>query len=302
MRNRRDGFWKKCVVGVFALVLVLALAACTGGPAEVPGPTPTPYEVDQNMPDDNDNGSTGDEMSQEEQEEWDQMEELFNQLMGFHDFTPMPGALANQLAPPAPGEEFAIIHTNFGQIHLRLFHDITPLTVENFVTHARNGFYDGLIFHRVMENFMIQGGCSFGTGTGGESIWGMPFGDEVTTNLRHIRGALSMANSGPFTNGSQFFIVQKYDMMEHEILEKEEILEYQDMEIEEGYYVSDIWPAEFMEHYLEHGGTSWLDFNHSVFGQVFYGMDVVDAIANTDVVDTVPVEPVVIERIEIAVR
>ena len=129
-------------------------------------------------------------------------------LTGFINFAPTKGALANQLAPPAVGEEFAIIHTNFGEIHLRLFPDIAPMAVQNFTTHARNGFYDDLIFHRVMYNFMIQGGCSLGTGTGGQSIWGRGFGDEVTTDLRHIRGALSMANTGaPFSNGSQFFIV-----------------------------------------------------------------------------------------------
>ncbi|MBR2337910.1 MAG: peptidylprolyl isomerase, partial [Clostridia bacterium] len=114
----------------------------------------------------------------------------------------------NQLAKPIAGETVAILHTNHGDIAIRLFPDHAPKTVENFVTHAKNGYYDGLIFHRVINDFMIQGGDPTGTGCGGESIWGHPFKDEFTPELHNLRGALSMANAGPGTNGSQFFIVQ----------------------------------------------------------------------------------------------
>ena len=80
--------------------------------------------------------------------------------------------------------------------------------MENFLTHAENGYYDGMIFHRVIQDFMIQGGDPTGTGMGGESIYGAEFEDEFSMNLFNLRGALSMANAGPNTNGSQFFIVQ----------------------------------------------------------------------------------------------
>ncbi|CDS12023.1 hypothetical protein LRAMOSA04218 [Lichtheimia ramosa] len=101
----------------------------------------------------------------------------------------------------------AIIRTTRGDIHIRLFPDVAPKAVENFVTHSKNGYYDNLIFHRVIKGFMIQTGCPFGDGTGGESIWGDDFEDEVTRDVRHDRPyTVSMANAGPNTNGSQFFI------------------------------------------------------------------------------------------------
>ena len=98
----------------------------------------------------------------------------------------------------------AAIETNKGTINLTLFADRVPFTVANFVNLAQKGFYDGLKFHRVLDNFMVQGGCPQGTGTGGP---GYKFEDEFDAELRHDRpGILSMANSGPNTNGSQFFI------------------------------------------------------------------------------------------------
>ena len=102
----------------------------------------------------------------------------------------------------------AVFKTNLGDITIKLFADITPKTVENFISHAQNGYYDNSIFHRVIKDFMIQGGDPDGTGMGGESIWGGSFQDEFSDKLINIRGALSMANAGPNTNGSQFFIVQ----------------------------------------------------------------------------------------------
>ncbi len=98
----------------------------------------------------------------------------------------------------------AAIKTNKGTINLTLFADRVPFTVANFVNLAQRGYYDGLKFHRVIENFMVQGGCPLGTGTGGP---GYKFEDEFDSTLKHDRpGVLSMANSGPNTNGSQFFI------------------------------------------------------------------------------------------------
>ena len=173
----------------------------------------------------------------------------------------------NQLAMPAQGDLVAIMHTNMGDISIRLFPEFAPKTVENFTTHAKNGYYDGIVFHRVIKDFMIQGGDPTATGCGGESIWGHNFKDEFHPDLHNIRGALSMANAGPGTNGSQFFIVQA-DSVHPSLLEQ-----MKDPRL------ADAYPAECAEAYAKVGGTPHLDFRHTVFGQVYAGMDVVDAIA-----------------------
>jgi len=164
----------------------------------------------------------------------------------------------DQTAMPEKGEQIIVMETSMGTVKIRLFPELAPKTVENFLGLADKGYYDGIIFHRVIPDFMIQGGDPTGTGSGGESLWGGKFEDEFNANLKNIRGALSMANSGANTNGSQFFIVQK------------------------------------------EGGTSWLDGKHSVFGQVFEGMDVVDEIANVsrDASDK-PVKDVVMEKVTV---
>jgi peptidylprolyl isomerase len=104
-------------------------------------------------------------------------------------------------------EILVTLETSHGEITLRMFPEVAPLAVENFVTHAKNGYYDGLIFHRVIKNFMIQGGDPTGTGRGGESIWKKEFVNEYAPNVVFDRPfLLAMANKGPNTNGSQFFI------------------------------------------------------------------------------------------------
>ena len=163
--------------------------------------------------------------------------------------------------------QVAIMNTDQGEIDFVLFDEQTPKAVENFVTHAKEGYYDGLTFHRVIDDFMIQTGDPTGTGSGGESIWGEPFEDEFSLELYNFRGAVSMANSGSNTNGSQFFIVQA-DTVDSEL---------------QG------WPTLAEEKYYEVGGTPWLDQVHTVFGQVISGMDVVDAIADLEATDTVAV-------------
>jgi len=101
----------------------------------------------------------------------------------------------------------AVMKTNMGDIEIQLFPEDAPLAVENFVKHAKDGYYKDVIFHRVIDGFMIQGGDPTGTGRGGESIWGKPFKDEFTPKLKFDEsGILAMANAGPNTNGSQFFI------------------------------------------------------------------------------------------------
>ncbi len=192
-----------------------------------------------------------------------------------------------QLQMPKSGEEVAIISTNYGDIKLRLFPDVAPKAVENFKTHAKNGYYNGVTFHRVMEDFMIQGGDPQGSGRGGESIWGTPFEDEFHNDYRNLYGALSMANSGPGTNGSQFFIVQKSDV------------EKQSMDQMKA-AVKDGLSEDVVAAYEELGGTAWLDFNHTVFGQVYEGMDIVNKIAKVKTgAGNMPVEPVVMEKVEI---
>jgi peptidyl-prolyl cis-trans isomerase B (cyclophilin B) len=146
--------------------------------------------------------------------------------------------------------KMATIETSRGTIKLKLHDDKTPKTVANFEKLAQQGFYNGLKFHRVIDNFMVQTGCPQGTGTGGP---GYKFADEFHPDLRHSGpGVLSMANSGPNTNGSQFFIT--------------------------------------------HVATPWLDGKHSVFGQVIEGLNVVNAIKQGDVMNSVTVSDAADEK------
>ena len=193
---------------------------------------------------------------------------------------------AIQLSAPQKGDTLAVMHTNMGDIKIKLFPEKAPKMVENFVTHSKNGYYNGLKFHRVINDFMIQGGDPRGNGTGGESIWGGSFSDEFDPELHNLRGALSMANSGPDTNGSQFFIVQAREVPSN-MLEQMRDLE------DNGF------PADITAAYEALGGTPWLDFRHTVFGQVTEGMDVVDAIAAVETVNDVPRSDVIIESIEV---
>lgn len=120
-----------------------------------------------------------------------------------------PQSSFDQLAKLVAEDTVAMMKTSMGDIKIKLFPKEAPKTVENFVGHSKKGYYNNLIFHRVINGFMIQGGDPKGNGSGGESIWGGSFEDEFSPNLKNLRGAISMANSGPNTNGSQFFIVQK---------------------------------------------------------------------------------------------
>lgn len=178
----------------------------------------------------------------------------------------------------------ATIKTNQGDIKLQLFLDQAPKTVKNFVELAKQGYYKGVIFHRVIPDFMIQGGDPTGTGAGGESIYGQAFEDEFSEELFNFKGALSMANAGPNTNGSQFFIVTNENVPADMV----------------GQMKAAGYPDEVIARYQE-GGTPWLDFHHTVFGQVIEGMDVAQKISQVkrDFRDC-PEEDVVIEDVEIA--
>lgn len=178
----------------------------------------------------------------------------------------------------------ATIKTNQGEIVVQLFEKLAPKTVKNFVELANKGYYDGVTFHRVIPDFMIQGGDPTGTGRGGESTYGHPFEDEFSDQLFNFNGALSMANAGPNTNGSQFFIVSNEHVPANMIDQMKMV----------GY------PQAVIDYYQEHGGTPWLDHRHTVFGQVIKGMDVVQSISKVqrDQMDK-PKDDVVMEKVTI---
>lgn len=173
--------------------------------------------------------------------------------------------------------------TSMGEVTVALFPELAPKTVENFTTLAQQGYYDGVTFHRVIPDFMIQGGDPTGNGSGGESIWGHPFADEFSDQLFNLRGALSMANAGPNTNGSQFFIVTNSNVDEGMLAQLADL----------GY------PDEIIAAYRQ-GGTPWLDQRHTVFGQVVAGLGVVDDISQTETRADRPIVPVVIDHVVVS--
>jgi peptidyl-prolyl cis-trans isomerase B (cyclophilin B) len=179
----------------------------------------------------------------------------------------------------------ATIKTNHGDMKIKLFPEHAPKTVANFVALSKDGYYDGVIFHRIIKDFMIQGGDPTGTGMGGSSIYGDKFEDEFSMEVFNLRGALSMANAGPNTNGSQFFIVQNSK------------LPYAAKELERGG-----WPAPIATLYAEKGGTPHLDQRHTVFGQLMdeASFQILDAISAVETgAQDKPVEDVVIIGVEI---
>lgn len=191
--------------------------------------------------------------------------------------------IVDQTSEPEEGETVAIIHVkDYGDICVKFFYEDSPLAVENFLTLAANGYYDGIIFHRVIQNFMIQGGDPTGTGTGGSSMWGEDFKNEYSDRLAQINGSLAMARTSELdTNGSQFFINDNPQLTEDDLAQ---------------YSLSD----DLQKMYKEHGGNPYLQDLYTVFGQVYEGMDVVDAIAAsaTDTTDR-PVVDIVIESIDV---
>ena len=233
-----------------------------------------------------------------------------------------------QLDKPQKGEDIAVIHTTKGDITLRLFAQYAPKTVENFINLAKDGKYNDVIFHRVIDNFMIQtGDYENQNGTGGTSSFGSAFEDEFCDKLNNIRGSVAMANSGQDTNGSQFFINQNpvdnfkknggfeqmkknWESVKSQIKQYAtdsatipQILKY----FGTSCYDADVVPEQIQALYNENGGNPSLDgaYNagdagHTVFGQVIDGMKVVDKIAaaKTDESDK-PKKDIKIKSIEI---
>lgn len=211
-------------------------------------------------------------------------------LIPMEDLVPKESGLAlgDQLSMPEDGDEIAVITMeDGGVIKLRFFQEEAPKAVYSFKTHAKEGYYDGLIFHRIIPQFMIQGGDPQGLGIGGESVWGTAFEDEFSESLVNITGSVSMANSGPNTNGSQFFINYAPGMS-----------------FDWGKY-GDTTPS-YQALYEEQGGSPHLDgtynnnVGHTVFAQVFEGLETVAAISETETGEgNRPVEDVVIRSVEI---
>ncbi len=214
-----------------------------------------------------------------------------------------------QAQMPKEGDEIAVITTSEGVIKLQFYPEEAPKAVENFKTLAKSGYYDSVTFHRVIKDFMIQGGDPTGTGKGGESCWGEAFEDEISPNLHFYRGALAMANSGPNTNSSQFFIVQNNEVSQQGIdairQAKEENKELGITLGEDFYTLDQIFPDSVFDYYSEQGGSIELEYifgkPYTIFGQVFEGMDVVDKIAATEVEaeSSKPLKDIVIKKVEI---
>lgn len=218
-----------------------------------------------------------------------------------------------QLEKPSEGEKIAIMTTSEGVVKVRLFPEEASKTVENFIGLSDKEYYDNSIFHRVIKDFMIQGGDPNGNGTGGQSIWGKDFEDEFNSKLFNITGSIAMANRGPNTNGSQFFI-NNQDPKNFKGWEQYDqyykIYKQNPQSFNQNYggtidmsKVND----EIKNLYKTYGGNPHLDGylntanrGHTVFGQVFEGMDVINKISDTETDENdKPLKPITIKTIKI---
>lgn len=286
-------------LAVIATAMMMVLTGC-GGTQKTEGSSPSPSEsqVENSKPE---------ESSPSSEEKPTESKGQDTSTEGSLTEADLPELYQLQL--PEKGEEIAVVKTSEGEIRIRFFPNEAPKAVENFVTHAKEGYYDGIKFHRVVDGFMIQGGDPLGTGAGGESIWGQPFEDEISPKLHHLRGAVAMANSGRNTNGSQFFINQAKTAQAEAIDAIRKAKEEQkDLQIQisdtQQYSLEEMYPEEVLKAYEILGGPITLEpaFGgvYTVFGQVFKGMEVVDKIAATQIEGTEkPGKDIVIEAIEI---
>jgi len=270
---------------IIALLLFsgLALTACTTNKTDSSSSSSSKEQTEQTST--SSSNQKDQKKIEEEQKKLEQLRKDFNDAMTNEN------AVFPQLSNEVAEDEAVVkITTNKGDITVKLFPKYAPLAVENFLTHAKEGYYDGLLFHRVINNFMIQTGDPKGDGTGGESIWkgkdtskdsGAGFENEYSPYLYNLRGALAMANSGPNTNGSQFYINQNKEDWSSKL-------------------PTERFPAKIIEAY-KNGGNPTLDGgNYTVFGQVIDGMDVVDKIAEVETDDKdKPKEDVKIEKMEV---
>ncbi len=310
-------------VTLCALILAVMLAGCSGSAS-----TSSSSSSDANSS----SSSLVSLPSISEIENIPEVKEILNR--NFFDFDPKAVELiqfGNHDSLPK-----VTLHTSKGDITVALFPEQAPKAVENFIKHSEDGYYNGVSFHRVIKDFMIQGGDPEGTGAGGKSIWDKEFENEPSEKLYHFNGALSMANAGADTNGSQFFIVQN-SSVEPTILDKLTDVIYSNnvgLNIDRvgatmrNLYTNNVITAEqaealtlhlankidkieptqefkdslkpVLDKYKEIGGTPHLDGRHTVFGQVIKGMDVVNSIANVEVGNAdKPVEDVIIKSVTV---
>ena len=185
-----------------------------------------------------------------------------------------------QLAGPQTGDTIAVFETDKGTFKAVLYEKYAPLAVENFIALAKSDYYKDLLFHRVVDNFVVQTGDPTGTGKGGESASGSAFKNEVCPELHHFTGALGMANAAADLNMSQFYIVCENAVSADTVTAMEGLAD-------DGY------PAEVVEAYKKLGGQPSLDYRYTVFGQVYEGLDVIEKIAAVKVdADNRPVKDV----------
>ena len=203
--------------------------------------------------------------------------------------TPAAAGDVVNFTPPEKGEDIIVMTIkDYGDVKIKLFPEQAEKGVENFTSLAKDGYYDGLIFHRVINNFMIQGGDPLGNGTGGESKWGDKFDGGTSPDLTHVAGAVAYANSGSTaTNGSQFYIVtgEKYDDAT-----------LSDLTTYYGISMTD----NTKKLYSELGGAPWLDGSYTIFGQVFDGLDIIFDIQGVATgANDKPEKDVVIEKVSV---
>ena len=236
----------------------------------------------------NNNTSNGTENTNNSQESSNMKPQEFVSSLKNLDSNKILENAEKQLSEPKEGDTIAIFHIkDYGDIKVKFFEDVAPKACENFIKHAQEGYYNGVIFHRVIEEFMIQGGDPLGTGYGGETIWGEYIGEELNPSILPYRGALCMASGGAGTKsiGSQFFIVQASAYPQ-----EEEMLQYAGL-------------GNILESYRKNQGSLYNLIaygQYTTFGQVIDGMDIVDKIAKvqTNASDK-PLQDVVISSIEI---
>lgn len=214
-------------------------------------------------------------------------EELKWYLSDYSDYEDPKNAEPVNFSDIKEGEEIAVMDIEgYGTVKLRFFPEYAPEAVENFVQHAKDGYYDGLTFHRIIEDFMIQGGDPKGDGTGGESVWGEKFDGGTYYDLIHAAGAIAYANSGSTaTNGSQFYIVTG------EVYDDDGLANF-----------GNAFRDSVKDIYKTVGGTPFLDGGYTVFGQVFDGLDVIFKVQSVEVDaanNSRPLKDVVIKSIKI---
>lgn len=202
-------------------------------------------------------------------------------------YTQVGSLKLEQVQMPIKGENIAVIKTNMGEIKMRLFPEIAPKAVENFTSLTKEGFYNGMNFSRIEENFLIQIGENEEY-SGGKSIFGDFYEDELDLSYRHITGSVGLAKQEENKNSSHFYIIVQ-DGIDEEYMEEMKELD------EEGY------PNEVIKAYEALGGIPRLDLRFTIFGQVFYGMDTVKKL-NEIIINPItkePMEDIKIESIEI---